>query len=132
MSVSLVNGLPYFLYLAYSISGCSGRGLIGTELTRGRGSLNFSSFRKGAYFKNDVELSCLVCKILAWKGCQLKFSPTGGGYLEDGLMVPCKRLASAKDKQLIAILKNELVKKAVRQMHIVVTEITIKKKLAFY
>ena len=47
-------------------------------------------------------------------------------------MVPGKDLASAKDKQLITILKNELVKKAVRQMHIVVTEITIKKKLAFY
>ena len=58
----------------------------------------------------------------------MKFSPTGGGYLEDGLMVPGKHLASAKDKQLITILKIELVKKAERQMHIVVTEITIKKK----
>ena len=123
LSVSLVNGLPYFLYLAYSISGCFRRG-----------SLNFSSFRKGAYFKNDLELSCLVCKILAREGCQLKFSPTGGGYLGDGLMVHGKDLASAKDKQLITILKNELVKKAERQMHmsLVVTEITIKKKLAFY
>ena len=59
-------------------------------------------------------------------------SPTGGRYLEDGLVVPGKHLASARDKQLITILKNELDKKAERLMHmnLAVTEITIKKKLA--
>ena len=57
--------------------------------------------------------------------------PTGGRYFEDGLLVPGKHLASARDKQLITILKNEPEKKAERLMHmnLVVTEITIKKKL---
>ena len=32
------------------------------------------------------------------------FSPTGGRFLEDGLVVPGKHLASARDKQLITIL----------------------------
>ena len=47
-------------------------------------------------------------------------------------MVPCKHLASARDKQFITVLKNELDKKAERLMHmnLVLTEITIKKKLA--
>ena len=31
-------------------------------------------------------------------------SPTGGRYLEDGLVVPGKHLASARDKQLITTL----------------------------
>ena len=46
-------------------------------------------------------------------------------------MVPGKHLASAKDKQLITILKNELDIKAERLIHmsLVVTEITIKKEL---
>ena len=59
-------------------------------------------------------------------------SSTEGRYLEDGLVVPGKHLVSARDKQLITILKNELDKKAERLMHmnLVVTEITIKKKLA--
>ena len=36
-------------------------------------------------------------------------SPNGGRYLEDGLVVPGKHLASARDKQqLITILKNKL------------------------
>ena len=82
--------------------------------------------------KNDPELSCLPCKVLAWEGCQLEFSPTEGRYLEDGLLVPGKHLASAKDKQLIIILKNELDKKAESLMHmsLVFTEI-IKKELTF-
>ena len=42
------------------------------------------------------------------------FSPTGSRYLEDGLVVPGKYLASAEDKKLIAILKNELHNNAER------------------
>ena len=38
-------------------------------------------------------------------------SPIGERYLEDGLVVPGKHLASARDKQLITILKNKLDKK---------------------
>ena len=64
-------------------------------------------------------------------------SPTGLTYWEDGLVVPGKHLASARDKQLIAILKNELDKKAERLMHmnLVVHELSChknhtKKKLA--
>ena len=51
--------------------------------------------------------------------------------MEDGLVVPSKHLASARDKQLITILKNELDKKAETLMHmnLVVTEITIKTNL---
>ena len=47
-------------------------------------------------------------------------------------MVPGKHFALARDKQLITVLKNELDKKGERLMHrnLVVTEITIKKKLA--
>ena len=44
-------------------------------------------------------------------------SPTGGRYLEDVLVVPGKHLASARDKQLITILKNKLDKKAERLIH---------------
>ena len=35
-----------------------------------------------------IELSFLLCKFLARKGCHLKFSPMGSRYLEDGLVVP--------------------------------------------
>ena len=61
-------------------------------------------------------------------------SPTGGRYLEDGLVVPGKNLASARDKQLITTLKNKLDKKAERlmRMNLVVTEITIKRDLHFW
>ena len=59
-------------------------------------------------------------------------SPTGGRYLEDGLVVPGKYLASARDKQLITILKNKLDKKAEIHMNLVVTEITIKRNLHFW
>ena len=52
-------------------------------------------------------------------------------YLEDGLLVSGKHLASVRDKQLITILKNQLDKKQRDQCNLVVTEITIKKKLAF-
>ena len=41
----------------------------------------------------------------------MEFSPTGGIYLENGLVVPGKHLASARDKQFITILKYELDKK---------------------
>ena len=46
-------------------------------------------------------------------------------------MVPGKHLASAKDKQLITIFKNDLHKKAERLMHmsLVVIEVTIKREL---
>ena len=56
-------------------------------------------------------------------------SPTGRRCLEDGLLVPGKHLASARDKQLITILKNKLDKKAEGLMHmnLVVTKITTKK-----
>ena len=43
-----------------------------------------------------IELSFLPCKFLARKGCHLEFSPTGSRYLEDGLVVPGKYLASAE------------------------------------
>ena len=78
-----------------------------------------------------IELSFLLCKFLARKGCHLKFSPTGSRYLEDGLVVPGKYLASAEDKKLIAILKKELDKKAERRLHmnIIVKEITAKNRL---
>ena len=58
-------------------------------------------------------------------------SPAGGRYLEDGLVVPGKYLTSARDKQLITILKNKLDKKAERlmDMNLIVTEITIKRNL---
>ena len=73
-----------------------------------------------------IELSFLLCKFLAQKGCHLKFSPTGSRYLEDGLVVvPGKYLASAEDKKLTAILKKELDKKSERLLHmnIIVKEI---------
>ena len=75
-----------------------------------------------------IELSFLLCKFLARKGCHLKFSPTGSRYLEDGLVVPGKYLASAK---VIAILKKELDKKAERLLHIniIVEEIIAKNRL---
>ena len=84
--------------------------------------------------KNDQELLCLLCKVLAWEGCQLEFCPTGGRYLKNGLVVPGKHLASARDKQLITISKNELNRKTDRLMHmnLVVTENTMKKKLALF
>ena len=61
-------------------------------------------------------------------------SPTGGRYLEDGLVVPDKHLVSARYKQRITILKNKLDKKVERLMHknLVVTEITIKRNLHFW
>ena len=45
-----------------------------------------------------------------------------------------KHLASARDKQLITILKNKLDKKAEKLMHmsLVVTEITIKRNMHFW
>ena len=70
-------------------------------------------------------LSCLLCKALAREGCQLE---------EDTWkMVPGKHLASARDKQLITILKSKLDKKVERLMHmnLVVTEITIRRNLHF-
>ena len=78
-----------------------------------------------------IELSFLLCKFLARKGCHLKFSPTGSRYLEDGLVVPGKYLASAEDKKLIAILKKELDNKAERLLHmnIIVKEIIAKTRL---
>ena len=54
-----------------------------------------------------IELPFLLCKFLAWEGCQLEFSPTGGGYSEDGLVVPGKYLASARDKKLYTVLRIE-------------------------
>ena len=56
---------------------------------------------------------------------------TGSRYLEDGLVVPGKYLASAEDKKLIAILKKELDKKAERLLHmnIIVKEIIAKNRL---
>ena len=39
-------------------------------------------------------------------------SPTRGRYSEDGLVVPGKHLTSARDKQLVTILKNKLDKKS--------------------
>ena len=52
--------------------------------------------------------------------------------MEDGPVVPGKHFSSARDRQRITILKNELDRKAERLVHmnLVVTEITIKKKLA--
>ena len=78
-----------------------------------------------------IELSFLLCKFSARKGCHLKFSPTGSRYLEDGLVVPGKYLASAEDKKLIAILKKKLDKKAERLLHmnIIVKEIIAKNRL---
>ena len=57
-------------------------------------------------------------------------SPTGGTYLEDGFVVHGKHLASARDKQPINISKYDFDKKAEKHMNLVVTEITIRKKLA--
>ena len=64
-----------------------------------------------------IELSFLLCKFLARKGCHLEFSPTGSRYLEDELVVPGKYLASAEDRRLVATLKNELGKRAERLLH---------------
>ena len=73
----------------------------------------------------------LLCKFLARKGCHLRYSPTGSRYLEDGLVVPGKYLASAEAKILIAILKKELDKKTERLLHknIIVKEIIAKNRL---
>ena len=47
-------------------------------------------------------------QVFSRKGCHLEFSPTGSRYLEDGLVVPRKYLASAEDKKLIAIRMNSI------------------------
>ena len=50
--------------------------------------------------------------VLAREVCQVEFSQTGGRYLGDGLVVRGKYLASARDKKLISILRNEFDKRS--------------------
>ena len=75
-----------------------------------------------------TEVSFLLCKLLARKGCHLEFSPTGSRYLGDGLVVPGRYLASAEDRKLIAVSKNGHDKKAERLLHmnLIVKEIIAK------
>ena len=57
------------------------------------------------------ELPFLLCKFIARKGCYLEFTPTGGRFLKDGLVVTGIYSAYPKGKALFTILKNELDKK---------------------
>ena len=88
-----------------------GGGLLEGRLNRGKGGLI-------KFFRPIARVIVFAMQSFSLGRMSAGVSPTGGRYLEDGLVVPGKHLASARDKQLITILMkmNELDKKAERLM----------------